>query len=263
MNLETKVGLFVLLVGVLLFALSTQLEKGEVKEGYVLKVRFDTVDGLEEKAPVRIAGVKVGQVERIDLEEGRALLTLRIEPGVEVPGDSRAELRTEGMLGEKYVAIIPGRDWAHRLAAGGTIGESVSQKSLDELLVSLGKLAADFGKITSSLAEAFGSEEGRQNLQAILQNMRDLTANVKAIVARNDTRVDSIVTHLDSLTTRLDRLVAENQAGVSESVDNFRHITRYTRANLPKWGEDFDRTVNELQAAIAENRPAVRHTVAA
>ncbi len=262
MNLETKVGFFVILVGVLLFVLSTQLEKGEVKEGYLLKVRFDTVDGLEEKAPVRIAGVKVGQVERIDLEEGRALLTLRVEPGVQVPGDSRAELRTEGMLGEKYLAIIPGRDWAHRLTPGSSIGHSVSQKSLDELLISLGKLASDFGKITGSLAEAFGSEQGKANLQAILANMRDLTANVKAIVARNDQRVDSIVTHLDSLTTRLDHLVASNEAGVSETVENLRSVTGYTRDNLPRWGEDFDRTVNALQVVIAENREGVKQTVA-
>jgi len=260
-NLETKVGFFVILVGAVLFALSTQLERGEVKEGYTLKVRFETVDGLEEKAPVRIAGVKVGQVERIDLEEGRALLVLRMESGVEVPADSRAELRTEGMLGEKYLAIIPGKDWAHRLVNDEAIGQSVSQQSLDELLISLGKLATDFGKITGALSDAFGREEGKVNLQAILANMRDLTANMKEIVARNDQRVDSIVTHLDSLTSRLDHLTAANAAGVTETVDNLRSVTGYTRDNLPKWGEDFDRTVNELQAVIAENRSGVKTTI--
>lgn len=261
MNLETKVGFFVLLVGVVLFVLSTQLEKGEVKEGYLLRVRFDTVDGLEEKAPVRVAGVKVGQVERIDLEEGRARLTLRLQPGTEIPGDSRAELRTEGMLGEKYVAIIPGKDWAHRLLPDQSISKSVSQKSLDELLISLSGLATDFGKITSSLADAFGSEEGKANLQAILANMRDLTGNLKTIVARNDQRVDSIATHLDSLATRLDKLIATNATGVTETVANLRSVTGYTRDNLPKWGEDFDRTVNALQVVIAENRAGVKGTI--
>ena len=227
MNLETKVGFFVLLVGVLLFVLSTQLEKGEVKEGYLLRVRFDTVDGLEAK----------------------------------IPGDSRAELRTEGMLGEKYVAVIPGKDWAHRLLADQSINESVSQKSLDELLIALGGLAADFGKITGSLADAFGSEEGKANLQAILANMRDLTGNLKTIVARNDQRVDSIATHLDSLATRLDKLIATNATGVTETVANLRSVTGYTRDNLPKWGEDFDRTVNALQVVIAENRAGVKSTI--
>jgi len=260
-NLETKVGFFVILVAALLFVLSTQLEKGEVTEGYQLRVRFDTVDGLEAKAPVRIAGVKVGQVERIDLEEGKARLTLRIESGTHIPGDSRAELRTEGMLGEKYLAIIPGKDWAHRLVAGQSIGHSVSQKSLDELLISLGKLATDFSKITGSLADAFGSEEGKANLQAILANTRELTDNLKTIVSRNDQRVDSIVTHLDSLTTRLDGLIATNSTGVTETVENLRSVTGYTRDNLPKWGEDFDRTVNSLQVMIAENRAGVKSTI--
>ena len=95
MGLETKVGFFVILVAAVLFVLSTRLEQGEVKEGYTLTVRFKTVDGLEEKAPVRIAGVKVGQVESITLDEGQAVLKLRVSKGVSIPVDSHAELRTE------------------------------------------------------------------------------------------------------------------------------------------------------------------------
>ena len=93
MSLETKVGFFVILVAVILFILGTRLEEGEVKEGYTLTVRFDSVDGLEENAPVRIAGVKVGQVESITLEEGRAVLKLRIAQGTSIPVDSMPSRR--------------------------------------------------------------------------------------------------------------------------------------------------------------------------
>jgi phospholipid/cholesterol/gamma-HCH transport system substrate-binding protein len=261
MALETKVGFFVILVAVLLFILSTRLEEGEVKEGYTLTVRFNSVDGLEAKAPVRIAGVKVGQVESITLDEGRAVLRLRISSGTSIPVDSHAELRTEGLLGEKYLAIVPGRNWSQRLRDTDTIAESVSQKSLDELLASLGKLAGDIGEVTGVLADAFGSEEGKANLKAILANTRDLTASVKDLVARNDQRVDRIVTQIESLTAGLDQVVARNEEPFTETIGNFRDVSGYAKEKLPKLGDNVQRLVDSLQVLIAENRQGVTDTV--
>ena len=261
MGLETKVGFFVILVAVVLFVLSTRLEQGEVKEGYTLTVRFKTVDGLEEKAPVRIAGVKVGQVETITLDEGQAVLKLRVSKGVSIPVDSHAELRTEGLLGEKYLAIVPGKNWSQRLRDTDTIRESVSQKSLDELLSSLGKLAGDIGEVTGVLADAFGSEEGKANLKAILANTRDLTANVKDLVARNDQRVDRIVEQIESLTAGLDRVVARNEEPFAETIGNIRDVSGYAKEKLPKLGDNVQKLVDSLQVMIAENRQGVTDTV--
>ena len=261
MTLETKVGFFVILVAVLLFLLGTRLEEGKVKHGYTLTVRFDTVDGLEQDAPVRIAGVKVGQVESIALEEGRAVLTLRIAEGVSIPEDSRAELRTEGMLGEKYLALVPGQDWSHRLKDNGIVEKSVSQKSLDELLGSLGKLAGDIGKITGVLADAFGSEEGKASLKAILTNTRDLTGNLKDIVARNDQRVDRIIAQVESLTANLNRVVERNEVPFSETVGNFRSASGYAKEKLPELGDKIQKLIDSVQVIIAENRAGIHDTI--
>ncbi|MGD2062915.1 MAG: MlaD family protein [Nitrospirota bacterium] len=261
MAIETKVGFFVILVAVLLFILSTRLEEGEVKEGYTLTVRFKTVDGLEENAPVRIAGVKVGQVESITLDEGRAVLRLLVSKGVSIPVDSRAELRTEGLLGEKYLAIIPGSNWSQRLRDTDTVAESVSQKSLDELLGSLGELAGDIGEVTGVLADAFGSEEGKANLKAILDNTRDLTASVKDLVARNDERVDRILVQIESLTAGLDRVVARNEDQLTETVGNFRDVSGYAKEKLPKLGDNVQKLVDSLQVLIAENREGVTDAI--
>jgi len=262
MSLETKVGFFVILVAVLLFILGTRLEEGEVKEGYTLSVRFDSVDGLEENAPVRIAGVKVGQVESITLEEGRAVLKLRIAEGTSIPVDSRAEMRTEGMLGEKYLALIPGKNWSQRLRNTDTIGQSVSQKSLDELLGSLGKLAGDIGEVTGVLADAFGSEEGKADLKAILANTRDLTGSLKDIVARNDARVDRIIGQVESLTAGLDRVIQHNEGQITETVGNFRSVSGYAKQKLPELGDNIQKLVDSVQVLIAENRTGIHDAVA-
>jgi phospholipid/cholesterol/gamma-HCH transport system substrate-binding protein len=262
MSLETKVGFFVILVAVILFILGTRLEEGEVKEGYTITVRFDSVDGLEPKAPVRIAGVKVGQVESISLEEGRAVLRLRIAEGTSIPIDSRAELRTEGMLGEKYLALIPGKNWTQRLRNNDTVAESVSQKSLDELLGSLGELAGDIGEVTGVLADAFGSEEGKADLKAILANTRDLTGSLKDIVVRNDARVDRIIAQVESLTAGLDRVVQRNEGQLTETLGNFRSVSGYAKEKLPELGDNIQKLVDSVQVLIAENRTGIHDAVA-
>ena len=103
--------------------------------GMSLTARFDRIDGLAQGADVRIAGVKVGQVvaQRIDPATFLAVLTLRVDPGLRLPADTSAEIQSEGLLGGKYVALVPGG--AERiLADGGEITITQSAVSLESLL---------------------------------------------------------------------------------------------------------------------------------
>ncbi len=72
--------------------------------------RFDRIDGLPPGADVRIAGVKVGSVvdARIDPRTFLAVLTLRVDGSLRLPTDTSAEITSEGLLGGKYVALVPG-----------------------------------------------------------------------------------------------------------------------------------------------------------
>jgi phospholipid/cholesterol/gamma-HCH transport system substrate-binding protein len=103
--------------------------------GMSLTARFDRIDGLAQGADIRIAGVKVGQVvaQRIDPASFLAVLTLRVDPGLRLPADTSAEIQSEGLLGGKYVALVPGG--AERiLADGGEITITQSAVSLESLL---------------------------------------------------------------------------------------------------------------------------------
>lgn len=75
-----------------------------------LVAKFDEVAGLYVKAPVRIAGVNIGVARAISLEPGtyRAIVTVDINQSVPIPVDSVIKIYTEGVLGAKYLAILPG-----------------------------------------------------------------------------------------------------------------------------------------------------------
>lgn len=103
--------------------------------GVSLTARFDRIDGLAAGADVRLAGVKVGQVvaQRIDPETFLAVLTLRVDPVLRLPSDTSAEIQSEGLLGGKYIALVPGGS-DRILRDGGEITITQSAVSLESLL---------------------------------------------------------------------------------------------------------------------------------
>ncbi|MBW6396695.1 outer membrane lipid asymmetry maintenance protein MlaD [Roseomonas sp. HJA6] len=133
---EVLTGAVVLVVAIAFLAYAvTGSGRAFTTSGISLTARFDRIDGLAQGADIRIAGVKVGQVvsQRIDPETFLAVLTLRVEEGLRLPTDTSAEIQSEGLLGGKYVALVPGGSERY-LANGGEITITQSAVSLESLL---------------------------------------------------------------------------------------------------------------------------------
>jgi phospholipid/cholesterol/gamma-HCH transport system substrate-binding protein len=94
-----------------LIVLSTQLGQVDLtgEPGYVVRATFPTAGGLQEGALVELTGVKIGQVEKVELVDNRALATLRIDSAVALQTDVRAAIKAQGLVGERYVEITPGQ----------------------------------------------------------------------------------------------------------------------------------------------------------
>lgn len=138
------VGVFVLMgIGALAY-LSLQvggLEFGG-SERIVLKATFDDIGGLSVRAPVRIAGVKVGQVSRIDLDDDlRATVHLEVESKLGLSIDSSAAIRTSGLLGDQFISIELGAE-DEVLKDGEAFAFTESALSIDKLV---GRLVHDAG----------------------------------------------------------------------------------------------------------------------
>jgi phospholipid/cholesterol/gamma-HCH transport system substrate-binding protein len=104
-------------------------------DGLQLTATFDKIDGLSNGADVRIAGVKVGSVtdSRIDPTSFSAVLTLRVDRSLKLPTDTSAEITSEGLLGGKYVSLVPGGSERY-LADNSRITETQGSVSLESLL---------------------------------------------------------------------------------------------------------------------------------
>ncbi|MEE8291141.1 MAG: outer membrane lipid asymmetry maintenance protein MlaD [Candidatus Tectomicrobia bacterium] len=134
-NLEITVGLFVVLGLLALAYLSVKLGQIQLGGGntYTLTAVFPTVAGLQAGATVEVAGVQIGRVEKINLEDFEAVVTLRLESRVQLQDDAIASIRTRGLIGEKYVRITPGGS-DHLIADGGRIHEVEAPFDFEDLL---------------------------------------------------------------------------------------------------------------------------------
>jgi phospholipid/cholesterol/gamma-HCH transport system substrate-binding protein len=102
--------------------------------GFTVYATFDEIAGLKPRAPVEIAGVKVGQVKAIALGPNyRARVELDLTPAVAIPVDTSASIVTSGVLGDRYVQLQPGGD-PETLEAGEEIGFTESAVILERLI---------------------------------------------------------------------------------------------------------------------------------
>ncbi len=147
--LELSVGLF-LLTGMLCLAyLSFKL--GEVSifgsSNYRVYAVFANVGGLTEKGAVNMAGVNIGQVEKIQLENGKARVTLSLYKDVHIEEDSIATIKTMGLIGDKYVSISPGGSDEY-IKPEGSIRDTQAPLDIESLL---GKFV--FGSVDDKSSE--------------------------------------------------------------------------------------------------------------
>jgi phospholipid/cholesterol/gamma-HCH transport system substrate-binding protein len=141
---ETLLGALVVVVaaGFLIFALQAT-EVGAV-DGVSMKARFLKVGGLEVGSDVRISGVKVGTVtDRIlDTDSFEAVVLFTVSAGVRLPTDTQAVVTSEGLLGNKYLRLIPGNA-KEFVGDGGEISQTKDFRSLEDTVSEIIFLATD------------------------------------------------------------------------------------------------------------------------
>jgi len=136
-NIELVTGIFVI-IGIACFtwlAVSVAGATFSEQPGYTLSARFTSISGLREGAIIEGAGVRIGTVSEIsfDPDSFEAIVQLRINEGIPIQEDAIAAIRTQGIIGEKYIKIIPG-GFDELLEDGSELYETESSISLEELV---------------------------------------------------------------------------------------------------------------------------------
>jgi phospholipid/cholesterol/gamma-HCH transport system substrate-binding protein len=134
-DLELTVGLFIIVGVICLGYLSIKLGKMEIvgERGYEVYGVFSNVGGLKVGSSVEIAGIHVGRVKSIKLDNYQARVVLNFPTALKIQEDAIASVKTKGLIGEKYVEITPGGS-EKIIQPGGRIRETQSAVDLEELI---------------------------------------------------------------------------------------------------------------------------------
>jgi phospholipid/cholesterol/gamma-HCH transport system substrate-binding protein len=252
---ETKVGVFVI-IGALVLAVGTsmvgKLQWGKPK-GYTVTAVFGSVSGLEEKSPVRVAGVRVGDVEKIWLQDGLAYVRMRLTPEAVMREDSEVTITSLGLLGEKYIEISSGTMARPKVKAGSTIhGKDVV--SMDKLIAEFTDIAENIKAVTASLKTFFGPEDQKSPLRELMKNFDDFVKNVNSLITDNRQTVNHALKSIDSFATRADGLVADNSADVRAAIRNFRDLSENLQTQVNNLSSKISRLGDDVGANVAGAR---------
>jgi phospholipid/cholesterol/gamma-HCH transport system substrate-binding protein len=216
--------------------LRTDDRPDDVKGSYSLFVDFSSAEGVYADTPVRIAGVTVGNVDKIDLTGSTARATLRLLATVSLPVDSYAELKSEGMLGDKFIRITPGTA-PTMLADGDTLKALPPGADLDAVTAKVSAIADDVKVITANVRTLSEDDATRAQLAATIDNIQALSEELRAIAGENRADLAAIAQNLRLVSETLTHVVDKT----GQSVDTEMGAIQSATATL-------DRTVANLES---------------
>jgi len=210
---ELKVGIMILIGILILFYMSFRVGKYGVfsEHGYELTAVFINASGLDVKTPVKIAGVEVGKIKKISLDGFKALATLTLKDNLRIPVDSRISIRSQGILGDKFLEIIPGND-QKLLVQGGRIQDVIEPPDFDQLFASMNVAAKNFGETMGELKDII-SEKEKANIKKSIENFQEVSGDFKNLIKDNKGNISRVVSNVDETMSGLKLMVKDVESG--------------------------------------------------
>ena len=189
-SLETKLGIFVILVVFAAWAIVETLGSTDLfHHGYHVSAQFETAQDLKVGDRVKMAGVEIGRVEKIELTDDKVSVTMKLRSTAMVKTDSKAIIKFTGLMGQNFVAIAFGSAGAPK-ASDGTVLETTEQPDLSAIMAKLDGAAAGIQNLTKSftgdkidnlvgpLTDFFKQNSGP--LTATIANVKNLSSQIAA-----------------------------------------------------------------------------------
>ncbi len=222
-----KVGAFALATVVAALFIYRFASKSAGGSGYRVYAIMSDATGVAPRSQVRIAGIPVGSVDSVRLDHARARIDIRVNPDVPLYEDAMVAKVSSSLLGEYYLSIAPGTEGRRKLKDGDRIGSVVEATTTDQIMKDVASISQDVKKVTAALAESVGTNQGRENIKAILDNLAQVTDALNKTVRENREAIRNI-------TLNVERITAEGRPEIQNILENVRVTTAQVRELMQK-----------------------------
>lgn len=259
---EANVGILILTAAVFLAYASVRVTRfdPDLSGSYELQIPFENVTGLATSTAVRIAGIQVGEVIAIELVDGRALVTVAVYDKYRLHADSRATIKSIGILGDKYIEVTLGSANQQYLTHRDQIALVDPASDLDSLISDLSLILTDVKAVTSTLNESLGGQEGTEKVTRIVGNLDELTGNLNSAIKVTNQKIGPIMANLEQFTGDLSGITGENRMELKAMVANLRDFSEEISDFMIENKDQLNRTLSNLDsfmAAMAAEGPGI------
>jgi phospholipid/cholesterol/gamma-HCH transport system substrate-binding protein len=207
---------------------------------------------------VTIAGIPVGSLDAIKLERGQARLEVKVRNDVPLYENATLGKRATSLLGESAVVLTPGTPDHRRLQDGDEIHIIITETTPADLMQEVKEIADDVKHVSEQLAKSVGTEQGGQNIKAILQNLADATDAMNKTIRENRETIRETLVTVKEITQNANPEIAkilENMRVVTQDVKEMMAAANQTpqgqKGELRDTIEHLDRSSKSLESAMA------------
>lgn len=252
LSAELKVGIMVtaslVILGILIIVAGGNYL---YPRGYTIKVYFDYVSGLNKGAPVRLAGMEVGEVKNIALSDDKIEVTLKLTSEAKIRSDSKITINSLGIVGEKYVEMTMGTTQG-KIIKPGSIIQGINPVNVEEMFSRTEAVVYKSEKIVAFLDKMLGGEETWVELDKIIKNTSNLIMTLNELLNENKEDINSTIKELHHITTSLKRIIKENTEDIKVTTERFKQSAIKLDKNLSNLDIVITGTRKDISNTFAE-----------
>ena len=234
-------------LAILLYRMINEGSGGE--KSYGVYAHFDNVQGLAPKSRVVIAGIPVGQIEKISLDGERARVDMQIDNEVPLFKNATVAMRSVSLLGEKMLVIDPGGKKFDRMPPGSEIANVEEGTSTDKLMRKASDIADDVQKVTEQMARAFGTPEAGDQMGDSLKALNESLETINRTLQKNEAVINETLESVRIAAT-------EGSPKLVEALENIRQTTKSVNDIIQRREGEIDSAVADVDDTVASIKRA-------
>jgi phospholipid/cholesterol/gamma-HCH transport system substrate-binding protein len=252
-----KVGLFLVVCAVAFAVVLKVIDKGgSVTGAYVVHAYLKDATGLAVHSRITIAGIPVGTIDKVSLENNRARFDIRMNKDVTLFDNSTIGKKSALVLGEATLVLTAGTEDHRKLKDGDEITHVIEFTETADVLDEVKQIADKVRLVAEQLANAIGSEKGGQNMSAILQNLADATEAMNSTIRENREYLKDTLRNVDQITTNGAPELAKILANMRQITDDVRALTAVQQRGSPA-GDLRETVTRTLQDVLSHTNSVV------
>ncbi len=250
---EARIGLVVLMAAVILIGGIVILRGVDLRsKQYALRVFYPNVKGLKTGDVVTVGGLAIGRVEAMSLASRRICVELTIQTNVRLPRDSRVTLKSETIMGGKFIEISPGAE--DNVLADGDSLDGVYEADLSQLTATLSPISSNVLGILENVNTTF-DEPTRIRIQDIVADLARSSARLQGVIGAGGDKAERAISDLSQCARDLagfaktmDSMAVRQNDNVDTSMTSLRHVS----VNLERVSTKLDLIADDLSDVLAK-----------